>query len=103
MIFQECPDCARLYIFDDAQDGEVGVCADCAGTFAVDAARSIDHHSVTLLNVDDGRTMDADAYKLRERGVPDRFVVVSSLTPGDWVRLVQHLVRQRDEAVGRGR
>lgn len=70
----------------------------------MDAGKSIDGHLVTLLNVDDGRTMEVATYSLRERGAPDRFVVASESGVDDRARLVRHHIgRQRWQAAPCGR
>ena len=99
MIFQECPTCAHLYIIEEEEVGTTRKCVDCAQPFVVNTSVDNDDAStLTLLNVDDGTTMIVDNWRLRERGIPDHYVVVSGLHPDDWIRLIQRYIRQRDEA-----
>ena len=70
----------------------------------MNAVESIDRHLIALFNVDDGRAMEVDTYGPRERGVPDRFIVVSELGVDDRACLVRHHIgRQRWQAVLCGR
>lgn len=61
----------------------------------------MDDSSILLINLKTGNTINADYYALRERGLPEGYVVARDLTTAQWVEALQNALHMDSANEGR--